>query len=55
MTMRAYRLFTASTTRRPISVVEIDACVFPARSAVRAPCDKTVATPVSTRAASFSN
>src|SRR4029077_19683749 len=46
---------TACTTRVPISAVEITACVFPARSAVRAPCESTADTASSTDAASFSN
>jgi len=50
----AFTALTASTTRCPISVVEIAAWVFPARSAVRAPCASTAATAFSTQAASFS-
>ena len=38
-----------------MSAVEIAACVFPARSAVRAPCERTADTASSTHAASFSN
>jgi len=46
---------TASTTRRPISAVEIAASVFPAKSAVRAPCQSTPETAFSTHPASFSS
>lgn len=57
MTVEIYaaRPFTASTTLRPISVVETAACVVPARSAVRAPCASTAETACSTHAASVSN
>src|SRR6266567_2885335 len=46
---------TPSTTLRPISAVEIATCIFPAKSAVRAPCESTVDTAFSTHAASASN
>jgi hypothetical protein len=55
LSARSTPAFTTSTTRRPISVVEIVACDLPARSAVRAPCESTVETALSTLAASASS
>src|SRR6266496_1495524 len=46
---------TASTTSRPISVVEIAEWDLTAKSAVRAPCDSTAETAFSMHTASDSN